>query len=479
MARNVRCLVALAVVSLVPYAGQVCAAGRSEAEAIRTIQLQLRPAPEPRCALQYRFEAPYIEQELGNAAFLYQIAVAQMMQTNSGDWAINRDTLRQWYNDPIESLPLEKVRPAIARFEQSFRLLEAAAQREQCTWEYPIRKEGFAYVSPLLNEYRTLSRLVAMKAKLEIHDGDMDTALKTLRSGVSLARGVGAGPNFVQHLVGVAMAASMLRQIDGLIQQPEAPNLYWALTTLPDPLVDIRQAVRMESECLEAEMPELRTLETTVLSNEQALDLWERAAMWVGYKDDGPDRWLDKARDLATTMELYPQAKATLLEQGYSAEKLEAWPALYVIVLHQYQQFRAIRDLTFKWTYVPYAQIRERLRQGDRAVSGLWKYSHASGLVNPFVYALPAVYRIAFLDARLKRDIAILRCVEAIRMYAADHDGKLPGSLAAITAVPVPLDPLYGQAFRYELAGGKAILESPVPPDGRPKDGLRYEITLR
>jgi len=471
MARKVRCLLALTVMSLVPYAGQARAADPPEAESIRTVRLQLHPAPEPRFALQYLFETPYLEQESDNAALLYQTAVGQMMQTNTGDWAIDSDTLHQWYRDPIESLPLEKVRPAIARFEQSFRLLQEAARRQQCTWEYPIRKEGFAYVSPLLNEYRTLSRLVAMKAKLEIHDGDMDTALKTLRSGISLARGVGAGPDYIQHLVGISMAAGTLRQLEGWIQRPNAPNLYWALTTLPTPLVDVRPALQMESAALLGELPELQMLEETVLSNEQALDLWKRAAVWMDYEDDGPDRWFEKASYLATAMEQYPQAKATLLEQGYAAEKVEAWPALYVIVLHRYQQFRAIRDMMFKWTYVPYAQAREGLKEGEHAISRV--------LANPFVNALPAVYRVAFLDARLERDIAMLRCVEAIRMYAAEHEGKLPDSLAKITAVPVPLNPLYGQAFGYKLAGGKAILESPIPPDGRPKDGLRYEITLR
>jgi len=479
MTRNVRGLLAVTVISLALSVGPAHAADPPETVTIHTVKLQVSAAPEPRFALQYRFETPYLEQEPGDAAVLYQTAVGQMMQTNSGDWAIDRDALRQWYNDPIESLPLEKVRPAIARFEQSFRLLQEAVRRQRCTWEYPIRKKGFAYVSPLLNEYRTLSRLVAIKAKLEIHDGDIDTALKTLRAGISLARGVGAGPDYIQHLVGISMAAGTFRQLEGWIQRPDTPNLYWALTTLPTPLVDVRPALQMESAALLGELPELQRLEETVLSNEQVLNLWKRAAVYVDDEASGPDRWLDKARDLATATERYPQAKAALLEQGYPAEKVETWPALYVIVLHQYRQFRAIRDLTFKWTYVPYAQAGERLKEGDRAISGLWKYGHASGLVNPFVYALPAVRRVAFLDARLARDIAMLRCVEAIRMYAADHDGKLPDSLAKITAVPVPLDPLYDQAFRYKLAGRKATLESPVPPDGRPRDGLRYEITLR
>jgi hypothetical protein len=479
MARNILCLLALAMVSLALCAAHARAADPGDGQSIRTIRLQLSPAPEPLCALEYRFETSYAEHEPGNAAFLYQTAVGQMMQANSGDGAIDRDTLRRWHTDPIEKLPVEKVRRAVGRFEQSFRLLETAARRERCTWEYPVRKEGFPYVNPFLSEYRTLSRLVALKAKLEIHDGDLIAALGTLRCGVALARDVGDGPNLIQHLVGLSMAAGMLRQIEGFIERPDAPNLYWALTALPDPLVNIRKAVQMESECLATELPELRTLEETVLSNEQVLDLWQRTALWVGYNNGNPDRWLDKVRDLAAAMERYPRAKTNLLERGYAAEKVEAWPALYVIVVDQYHQFCAVRDLSFKWTHVPYAQAREGLKQGERAISGLWKYGNAGILANPLVNALPAMSRIAFLDARLERDIAILRCVEAIRMYAADHEGKLPGSLAEITAVPVPPDPFNGKAFHYAPAGGKAILESPVPPNGGAKDGLRYEITLR
>jgi len=479
MTRNVCRLAAVVVIALALCGGQARAADPPKTPMIRTIRLEVDPAPEPRFALQYLFETPYVEQEPGNAAFLYQTAVAQMMQTNSGDDAIDADTLRQWFDGPMEELPVEKVQSAIARFEQSFALLEAAARRGQCTWEYPIREGGVPYVSPLLGEFRTLFRLVAVKARLEIHAGDFDAAFDTLRSGIIMARNVGNGLDFVQHLVGVAMAAGALRQLDAFVQKPQAPNLYWALTALPDPLADIRKAVQRESEALHAELPELQTLEETALSNEQVLSIWKRAAMWAGCEDHGPDHWLDKTRDMTTAMMQYPQAKAKLLEQGYAAEKVESWPVLYVILLDQHHEFRAVRDLSFKWTYVPYAQAREGLKQADQEISRLYRYNDGSHLANPFVNSLPATRRICFLDARLARDIAMLRCVEAIRTYAADHDGKLPGSLAEIAAVPIPADPLNGRAFHYELTGGKAIIESAIPPDGGPKDGLRYEITLR
>ncbi len=479
MTRNVRGLWALTVIALALSAGLARAADPPQRKKITTRSLQVSAAREPRFALQYRFEPSYLDQEAGNAAFLYQIVVAQMMQTNSGNEALDGDTLNQWYRDPVEDLPLEKVRGAITRFEHTFRLLQTAVRRQECTWEYPIRKEGVPYVSPLLNEYRMLTRLVAIKAKLEMHDGEMAAALKTLQAGMSLARDVGAGPNYVQHLVGLAMAAQTVRQLEGWIQKPDAPNLYWALSTLPDRLVDIRPALQTESEAVLAELPELRTLEQTVLSNEQVMDLWKRAATWVGYDTDRPRTALDVTGDITLMMSQYPRAKASLVEHGYARQTVETWPVLYAIVVDQYQQFRAIRDLVFKWTYMPFAQARDGLMQGERAVSGIWKYSHGSELANPFVDTLPAAYRIAFLDTRLARDVAMLRTVEAIRMYAADHNGKLPASLADITAVPVPQDPFQGRAFRYEARGKSAVLESPIPPDGGPRDGLRYEITLR
>jgi len=473
MARNVRWVLVFALICLVPCAGQARAA-----DSIRTVQLRVTAAPEPRYALQHLLETPYEEQRPRNAALLYHTAVSQMMYTNSGKYGIDRDTLYKWHRSAVGDLPVEEVRAAIARFRHTFQYLDAGAQSERCTWEYPVREDALHYVMPQLGEYRALARLVSIKARLEAHEGDFGAALKTLRSGICLGRDLGAGPSFVQHLVGVGVAAITAREIEGVIQETEAPNLYWALTVLRRPLVDPRSSLQMESASVYDLLPEMRTIEETVLTNEQVMVLWKRAAAMFGPTDD-PGQWLDHVRDLTSTMGLYPRAKAHLIQHGYAAETVEAWPALYAILVHQHQEFRAVRDLAFKWGYVPYAQAWEGLRNGELAMSGLWKHSHGSVLANPLAGFMPALYRIRFLGTRLERDIAMLRCVEAIRMYAAEHEGKLPGSLAEISKVPIPIDPVHGRAFGYQLRDGKAIIESPVPPDGGPKDGLRYEITLR
>ena len=83
------------------------------------------------------------------------------------------------------------------------------------------------------------------------------------------------------------------------------------------------------------------------------------------------------------------------------------------------------------------------------------------------------------LAKSLDVDLAVLQCVEAIRSYAASHGGQPPRTLAEITEVSVPKDPMSGAAFRYTRTGSTAVLESAVPPGGDAKDVTRYEITVK
>ena len=53
----------------------------------------------------------------------------------------------------------------------------------------------------------------------------------------------------------------MLAPCDELIAQPGAPNLYWALTTLPRPLVNLRNHLEVEQKLVENLIPELTEAE--------------------------------------------------------------------------------------------------------------------------------------------------------------------------------------------------------------------------
>jgi hypothetical protein len=79
----------------------------------------------------------------------------------------------------------------------------------------------------------------------------------------------------------------------------------------------------------------------------------------------------------------------------------------------------------------------------------------------------------------LERQIALLRHVEALRHYAAGHDGKLPARLSDIP-IPSPSDPFTGKPFRYTVEGTTAHLrgETLSGEDSRARGAIHYEVTM-
>jgi hypothetical protein len=93
---------------------------------------------------------------------------------------------------------------------------------------------------------------------------------------------------------------------------------------------------------------------------------------------------------------------------------------------------------------------------------------------------VPAFAKVYSARARVDRNHAGLRCVEAIRLHDATHGGKLPRKLADITGIPLPTDPITGQgmdAWFHLERDGTGVLEVPPPP-ATPTAllGRRYEL---
>ncbi|TKJ37349.1 MAG: hypothetical protein CEE38_07550 [Planctomycetes bacterium B3_Pla] len=91
----------------------------------------------------------------------------------------------------------------------------------------------------------------------------------------------------------------------------------------------------------------------------------------------------------------------------------------------------------------------------------------------------PSHDRVRMIQRRANTRLNALQCLEAIRDYAAAHDGQLPETLSDIVNLDVPKDLLAGKAFEYSRNAAGAVLQSAVPKDGRPKDAVRYEIILK
>ena len=88
--------------------------------------------------------------------------------------------------------------------------------------------------------------------------------------------------------------------------------------------------------------------------------------------------------------------------------------------------------------------------------------------------------KVRLAQGRLEQRIALLRHVEALRIFAAENGGKLPTKLEEIK-LPLPVDPYTGKPFRYAKVGETAHLRG-SPPIGQqdvPAFNLHYEITIR
>jgi hypothetical protein len=188
---------------------------------------------------------------------------------------------------------------------------------------------------------------------------------------------------------------------------------------------------------------------------------------------------LDKTQKAvpAAIPKLYPKAKAYLAGLGKSPEQIEAMPPEQVVLIYSFDRFRHWQNHLFKWYGLAYWQAREGIERAETEFGRIRKEGdYGEGV--PFTEIVPSFARACFILARADREIAALRCIEAIRMHAAASDGKLPRRLEDITEVPIPIDPVTGKGFDYKVTGDTAVLEALAPKGALPGDGVRYKLTI-
>ena len=87
----------------------------------------------------------------------------------------------------------------------------------------------------------------------------------------------------------------------------------------------------------------------------------------------------------------------------------------------------------------------------------------------------PGTDKVYRSHVRIDRRLAALRCIEALRLYAAANDGRFPASLKDIKEVAVPLDPGTGKPFEYQVKDNQASLHA--PPLGSEKNVVPWAFT--
>ncbi len=428
--------------------------------------LTLSPRRIETLALRYPLLPPYLERTDANASPMYHRSLSELKMMAERLIQPNLwDNVSGWSSTPLDKLPQDKVRETLDAFRGTFKYAEIAARRTHCDWGLPLKEKKediFAILLPEIQDIRSIARLLALKARLEIARGEHDQALRTFQTAYMVALHTAEGPFLICDLVGNANASILHNQVITFISSPNAPNLYWSLTALPRPLIDLRDAIELEASGVYYYFPQLLAAKTKTLTAQQweaeldsFIDKFERSIELIGGQVEVEEikKRLNREEILARSVE----AKAGLIMLGHPKDAAKQMPKAQAILLYTALIFDHFRDDLFKWSYVPYPRGREEFR---KARQRLTEHSDEAEIVPVASTILPAIDRAVTSVTLRQREVEVMRIVEALRDYAAEHGNKFPESLADIKSVPIPDNPMTGKPFNYRLDGEDAVLET-------------------
>jgi hypothetical protein len=446
--------------------------------------LTVSPAPEPVPALKYRLFPLASERKEGNAVPIYLRLSHEQSDAARKLW---REEPEKWNKLSLDQIPRKEANEFLQQFRHFYQQFDLGARRKTAEWNYTLDQGSIIDIRlPDAQAMRTFVPMLVLRARVEAAEGNYPAAVRSLETGFSFSQQAGAGPFLISTLIGIACATQFTDAVADLVERPGAPNLYWALTVIPRPLVDHRPAIDLEQRIVEMQFPDLADLDRPRTAGQ-----WD--ALLARVRKDlqrmneasrleipplpgrAPDDPADRSPDL-------PVAKQYLTgHAGMKADEVDAMPPSRVLLLWMVHYAREHFDDHFKAAYLPYRQARAVALAADRRTkvalaSTPFPHSEAARLVQSL---LPVTIKVQGALARLDRRFALLRVVEALRMYAAANGGALPDRLDQVTEAPVPDDPGTGKPFEYARDGATATLTSRIPDEPPTISGLRYKVTIR
>ena len=481
MTRLCFAVVALAVLPLPARAGD------------RVVRLVVRPMPAPQPALKYVLLPEVKELKPGNPAQYYLRCFAEQRNFFFSKQAVAQ---RERYQSiPLAELAREKLRDYGGH---ALRQVDWAARLNALDWEVlsRVQTEGLDLSLPELGPLRVLGTALQVRFRIEVAGRRFDDAVRTAKTMFAFSRHLGEYPAESANRLGLSIAGLAVDTLEEMIQQQGCPNLYWALTDLPSPLVDMRKGRQGDCTRVATEFQPLR--DDAVMTADELEKVVSRLSGVLGFSREQAGqaprslrpslaaRVKDAERVQAARERLFAARRAALVSQAaekdttndfldrllkmYSAkERSESFSPLQVILLDEKREYEVCRDERMKLLALAPWQID--------ALDGKERPRDEGGLFADF---LPHVIPARREQARLEQRLALLRHIEALRLHAGEHDGKLPEKLTDIK-VPLPVDPFTGKSFDSKLEGTIAHLRG-SPPRGEEKNpayNIRYEVSIR
>ena len=448
--------------------------------------LMLAPKAEHKPALSIRFVPDSFNAKPGNAAVFYLKAGGFFEQSfalqakrkfeEESRAAANGDNYAPyiWLETELKDLPVDKVKEYLSYTSFQTLFLEEAAARLHCDFDRQIKSvdNPVGYLLPEVQAIRDLARMQTMRFLVAMAENRIDDAIKILGQIISMGPHLCQEPFLVSNLVGTACAGIGLQQAHYLSEHPDAPNLYWAIAQLPQPLIDMEQSLAYEREFLFEQVKVLREVNDIPKPDgywSEFIDRFTAASKGIGEPFDDLDS-IGKAGVTLAISSNVPKAREYLIEiEGMDANAIDVLPNTQIFFLAMRRFYERYRDEQFKYSFLP-----KHARQKSNAIStDLGKMVSQFGLITlPTGTLLPAVQAADSASQRMQQQLALWQTIESIRHHLATHGNNLPSSLEELE-LPAPHDPLTNEPFEYVVHAAGATLTGAVNP------GLQYQFELR
>ena len=449
---------------------------------IEEMRLRVYPQAAPRPAFRYRLVPAARERVDGNSALFYLKAMGFFEQSNAreqltrlerkwreeaGEDAVDYPP-HIWADMAPESLPMDQVKEYLDLLSFQPEFLYDAARRTRYEHDRAIEREPnpLGYLLPSIQQHRELARVQNVRCRFAIAEGRMDDAVEIVGQMMTLGRHVGQDEFLVCSLVGVAIHYIGVNTGFALSQQREAPNLYWAIAACSDPAIDLSQSFQFEREFLLWQMPMLRDVTEEVRTRGYWSDFTREFTVALddcfqlgNFNFEDPIGKWDDLQTATAIARSYPAAREFLSKEvGLPDEQLNQYCRAQTVFLAIVKYYEYTQDELMKQFVVPYAS---RPKHDDESWGARFSldgpYDFRKNLLALGELLLPATGAVLDSVARVQQQQSLWQTVEALRMSAAENDGKFPPSLDELS-VPAPLDPATNRPFEYELDEGVATL---------------------
>ncbi len=442
----------------------------------KRIRIDVFPAAEAKPALRYRFwKAPPLRQPGSVNAGVSHATLLYLSHPRRGelDTIYAEETAKWDENNPSSRLMTPRLEESVEAQRDILRAIYAATKlREIVSQPASEGQRGTGSLDASLaaiQHYKNFARLIQLDVYISLDERDYDAVAEKIAAGFRLAEFVHDGNemNLITKLVGIAISGVMLDLVEEAMQQPDSPNFYWALASLPPSLWDMRSAVDGEIASIgrvigpivdpiadDADKAQLRealsvTAETFLLTS---------GSMFDGKPEDAGDpQRIKRYTQLVVggvVLLAADRARTELPQFGYSREQIDSMGDLEATVRATQLGLAAGRDQIFKFGLLegaPESAVDDAIAQ---VVGWESMFSPANIVLGTLV---PAIQAGQSACNRMRGNVKRQMIYQAFRAHVAEH-GEVPEQLSELSPLPEVLDPDQNSSFDYKKLDDREAL---------------------